>query len=135
MLKQKTYKIGKQILTVTNLKDAPSTLFLSYKNNKGDCFCIDNPVNNQFSRGGEDDDMIQFWLDKNLQLYDIYERIVEDRRPVFSKEIDQILDDMLSEFAYNYTDSENYQEEFMEDLLEELKYIFNITLIDKKEIS
>ena len=134
MLKQKTYKIGKQILTVKDLKDAPSTLFMKLKNGWEE-FGIDNPVNNQFSRDGEDDDMIQFWLDKNLQLYDIYERIVEDRRPVFSKEIDQILDDMLSEFAYNYIDSENYQEEFMEDLLEELKYIFNITLIDKKEIS
>lgn len=132
MLKQKTYKIGKQILTVTNLKDAPSTLFLSYKNNKGDCFCIDNPVNNQFSKIG-DDDLIQFWLDKNLQLYDIYERLIEDRVPIFSEEIDQILDDMLSEFAYNYTDSENYQEEFMEDLLEELACKFNITL--KKEDS
>ena len=97
-------------------------------------FAIDNPVNNQFSKIGEDD-RIQFWLDKNLQLYDIYERLIENRRPVFSEEIDQILDDMLSEFAYNYTDSENYQEEFMEDLLEELKYIFNITLIDKKEDS
>ena len=134
MLKQKIYKKGKQILTIKDLKDAPNTLFVSYKHNKDDCFCLDNPVNSQFSKIGEDD-MIQFWLDKNLQLYDIYEKIIEDRRPIFSEEIDQILDDMLSEFAYNYTDSENYQEEFMEDLLEELKYIFNITLIDKKEIS
>ena len=134
MLKTKNYIKGKQILTVKDLKDAPSTLFKKLKNGWEE-FGIDNPVNNQFSRDGEDDDMIQFWLDKNLQLYDIYERIIEDRRPIFSEEIDQILDDMLSEFAYNYTDSENYQEEFMEDLLEELKYIFNITLIDKKEIS
>ena len=133
MLKAKIYKKGKQILTLKDLKDAPSTLFMKLK--KGwEEFCIDNPVNNQFSKIGEDD-RIQFWLDKNLQLYDIYERLIENRRPVFSEEIDQILDDMLSEFAYNYTDSENYQEEFMEDLLEELKYIFDITLIDKKEIS
>ena len=131
MLKQKTYKIRKQILTVKDLKDAPSTLFMKLKNGWEE-FGIDNPVNNKFSKIG-DDDLIQFWLDKNLQLYDIYERIIEDRRPIFSKEIDQILDDMLSEFAYNYTDSENYQEEFMEDLLEELAYKFNITL--KKEDS
>lgn len=132
-MKTKTYKKGKQILTLKDLKDAPSALFMKLK--KGwEEFAIDNPVNNQFSKIGEDD-RIQFWLDKNLQLYDIYERLIENRRPVFSEEIDQILDDMLSEFAYNYTDSENYQEEFMEDLLEELKYIFNITLIDKKEDS
>ena len=131
MLKQKIYKKGKQILTVKDLKDAPSTLFMKLKMGWED-FSIDNPVNAQFSKIG-DDDMIQFWLDKNLQLYDIYERLIEDRRPVFSEEIDQILDDMLSEFAYDYTDSENYQEEFMEDLLEELACKFNITL--KKEDS
>lgn len=132
MLKTKIYKKGKQILTLKDLKDAPSILFLSYKNNKDDCFCIDNPVNSQFSKIGEDD-MIQFWLNKNLQLYYIYERIVEVRKPIFSEKIDEILDDMLSEFAYDYTDSENYQEEFMEDLLEELACKFNITL--KKEDS
>ena len=130
MLKTKIYKKGKQILTLKDLKEAPDTLFMKLKKGYEE-FAIDNPVTSYFPEM----DIIQFWLDKNLQLYDIYERIVEDRRPVFSKEIDQILDDMLSEFAYDYTDSENYQEEFMEDLLEELKYIFNITLIDKKEIS
>ena len=74
-------------------------------------------------------------MENNLKNYDVWERIEKNRTPIFSEKIDEILDDMLSEFAYNYTDSENYQEEFMEDLLEELKYIFNITLIDKKEIS
>lgn len=132
MLKQKIYKIGKQILTVADLKDAPSTLFMKFK--KGwEEFSTDNPVNNQFSRDGEDDDMIQFWLDKNLQQYDIYERLVENRKPIFSEEIDQILDDMFAEFAYDYTDSENYKEEYMEVLLEELNCKFNITL--KKEDS
>lgn len=126
MLKQKTYKIGKQILTVADLKDAPSTLFMKLK--KGwEQFSIDNPVNSIFSKIGEDDE-IQFWLDKNLQRYDIWERIAEDRKPIFSEEIDQILDDMFAEFAYNYTDSENYQEDYMEDLLEELNCRFNITL-------
>ena len=126
MLKQKTYKIGKQILTVADLKNAPSTLFMKIK--KGcEEFSIDNPVNSSFSKIGEDDE-IQFWLDKNLQRYDICERLIEDRKPIFSEEIDQILDDMFAEFAYNYTDSENYQEEFMEDLLEELNCRFNITL-------
>ena len=131
MLKTRNYVKGKQILTLKDLKDAPSTLFMKLKNGWEE-FSIDNPVNNQFSRDG-DDDMIQFWLDKNLQRYDIYERLIEDRVPIFSEEIDQILDDMLSEFAYNYTDSENYQEDYMEDLLEELACKFNITL--KKEDS
>ena len=49
MLKQKTYKMGKQILTVEDLKNAPTTLFMKLK--KGwEEFCIDNPVNNQFSK-------------------------------------------------------------------------------------
>lgn len=128
MLKQKIYKIGKQILTIEDLKNAPTTLFMKRK--KGwEEFATNNPVYNYFPEM----DIIQFWLDKNLQLYDIYERLIEDRRPVFSGEIDQILDEMLSEFAYDYTDSENYQEDFMEQLLEELACKFNITL--KKEDS
>ena len=81
MLKQKIYKKGKQILTVEDLKEATSTLFLSYKHNKDNCFCIDNPVGNQFDASG-DDELIDFWLTKGLQTYDIYERLIEDRASI-----------------------------------------------------
>lgn len=130
MLKTRNYSKGKQILTVKDLKEATSTLFLSYKNSNGDCFYINNPVNNQFSKIGEDD-MIQFWLDKSLQLYDIYERLIEDREIVFSDKIDNMLDDMLSSFALEYADNEYPEAELMEKFLKELKENFRIEVRDE----
>ena len=132
MLKRKIYEKGKRILTVNDLKYAPSTLFVRLKDMSFGEFAVDNPVNNMFSRIGEDD-LIQKWMENNLKNYDVWERIEKNRTPIFSEKIDEILDDMFAEFAYAYTDSENYQEEFMEDLLEELNCRFNITL--KKEDS
>ena len=132
MLKRKIYEKGKRILTVNDLKYASSTLFVRLKDTSFGEFAIDNPVNNMFSRIGEDD-LIQKWMENNLKNYDVWERIEKNRTPIFSEKIDEILDDMFAEFAYAYTDSENYQEEFMEDLLEELNCRFNITL--KKEDS
>ena len=132
MLKRKIYEKGKRILTINDLKDAPSTLFVRLKDTSFGDFAIDNPVNNMFSRIGQDD-LIQKWMENNLKNYDVWERIEKNRTPIFSEKIDEILDDMFAEFAYAYTDSENYQEEFMEDLLEELNCRFNITL--KKEDS
>lgn len=132
MLKQKIYEKGKQILTVNDLKAAPSTLFVRLKYAIFGEFAIDNPVNNMFSCIGEDD-LIQKWMENNLKNYDVWERIEKNRTPIFSEKIDKTLDDMFAEFAYAYTDSENYREEFMEDLLEELNCKFNITLKEEED--
>ena len=125
MLRRKQYIKGRAILTVDDLKNAPSTLFISVKDSTRKESGIDNPVNTLFSRIGEDSD-IQHWLDKTLKFYSIWERIEEKREPIFSEEIDCMLDDMLSTFAYEYSDSEYHQEEVMEKLLKNINEKFTL---------
>ena len=124
MLKTKTYSKGKQILTVSDLKNAPSGLFVKDKT-MTEFYCIDNPVNREFSRLG-DDEAIEKWLNKGLQTHDMWERVQEDREIVFSDKVDNMLDDLLSQFAYDYSDSEYHQEELMEEFLHKLKKEFKI---------
>ena len=124
MLKTKNYVKGKQILTVEDLVNAPSTLFLKDKKCKDVEFCIDSPVNNTFSVFEKDE--IQKWLEKGLENYDIWERVQEDREIVFSDKVDNMLDDMLSSFALEYADNEYHEAELMEKFLHELKEKFRI---------
>lgn len=53
----------------------------------------------------------------------VYARKKVYREPVFNKEVDEVLDDWLSQFAYDYSESEFNQEEIMENKLAELKKI------------
>lgn len=124
MLKTKTYSRGKQILTVSDLKNAPSELFVKDKT-MTEFYCIDNPVNREFSRLG-DDEAIEKWLNKGLQTHDMWERVQEDREIIFSDRIDNMLDDMLSTFALEYADNEYHEAELMENFLRELKEKFRI---------
>ena len=124
MLKNRNYVKGKQILTIEDLVNAPSTLFLKDKKCKDVEFCIDSPVNNTFSVFEKDE--IQKWLEKGLENYDIWERVQEDREIVFSDKVDNLLDDMLSSFALEYADNEYHEAELMENFLRELKEKFRI---------
>lgn len=124
MLKQKVHVKGKQILTVDDLINAPSTLFLKDKRCKSVEFCINSPVNNVFSVFEKDE--IEKWLEKGLETYDMWERVQEDREVVFSDKIDTMLDDMLSTFTLEYADNEYHEAELMEKFLHELKEKFRI---------
>lgn len=124
MLKTRNYVKGKQILTVEDLINAPSTLFLKDKRCKSVEFCIDSPVNNIFSIFEKDE--IEKWLEKGLETYYMWERVQEDREIVFSDKIDAMLDDMLSSFALEYADNEYHEAEIMENFLRELKEKFRI---------
>ena len=124
MLKQRNYLKGNQILTLKDLKSAPSALWVVYKNRILSECCIDNPVNKDFSYW--EDDEIQRWLDNALKEVDLYERVLDVREIIFSDKVDNMLDDMLSSFAYEYSDSEYHQEEIMEKFLRELKERFKI---------
>lgn len=124
MLKTRQYIKGKQILTAEDLINAPSTLFLKDKRCKSVEFCIDSPVNNIFSVFEQV--LIEKWLKKGLETYDIWERIEEDREIVFSDKVDTMLDDMLSSFALEYADNEYHEAELMEKFLRELKEKFRI---------
>ena len=124
MLKTKTYSRGKQILTVSDLKNAPSELFVKDKT-MTEFYCIDNPVNREFSRLG-DDEAIEKWLNSALKTHDLYERIVENREIVFSDKVDNMLDDMLSSFVLEYADNEYHEADLMEKFLRELKEKFRI---------
>ena len=124
MLKTKTYSKGKQILTVSDLKNAPSGLFVKDKT-MTEFYCIDNPVNWEFSLLG-DDEAIEKWLNKGLKTHDMWERVQEDREIVFSDKVDNMLDDMLSSFALEYADNEYHEAELMENFLRELKEKFRI---------
>ena len=124
MLKTRNYIKGKQILTVSDLKNAPSTLYVRDKT-MTEFGHIDNPVNKEFSRSS-DDEAIEKWLNSALKTHDLYERIVENREIVFSDKIDNMLDDILADFAYVYASTEYHQEDLMENLLRELKEKFRI---------
>ena len=124
MLKTRNYSKGKQILTVDDLIKASSTLWCKDKRCKSVEFWIDSPVNNTYSVFEKDE--LQKWLEKGLESYDMWERVEEDREIVFSDKVDNMLDDILSQFAYDYTDSEYHQEELMEQLLHKLKEEFVI---------
>lgn len=124
MLKTRNYIRGKQILTVSDLKNAPSALYVRDKT-MTEFYCIDNPVNREFSCLG-DGEAIEKWLNSALKTHDLYERIVENREVVFSDKIDNMLDDILSDFAYEYASTEYHQEDLMEKLLRELKEKFRI---------
>jgi enoyl reductase-like protein len=124
MLKTKIYSKGKQILTVEDLINAPSTLFLKDKRCKSVEFCIDNPVNSVLSIFEKD--KIKEFIEAGLENYDIWERVEEDREIVFSDKVDNMLDDMLSSFALEYADNEYHEAELMEKFLHELKEKFRI---------
>lgn len=124
MLKTRNYIRGKQILTVSDLKNAPDALYVRDKT-MTEFGCIDNPVNREFSRLG-DDEAIEKWLNSALKTHDLYERIIENREVIFSDKIDNMLDDILSDFAYEYTSTEYHQEDLMENLLRELREKFRI---------
>lgn len=63
----------------------------------------------------------------------VYARKKVYREPVFDKEIDGVLDEFLSQFAYDYSESEFNQSEIMEDKLVELKKIIeNYYIIYKR---
>lgn len=63
----------------------------------------------------------------------VYARKKVYREPVFDKEIDEVLDDWLSQFAYEYSESEFNQEEIMENKLIELKKIIgNYYILSKR---
>lgn len=124
MLKTRNYVKGKQILTVEDLINAPSTLFLKDKRCKDVEVCIDNPVNAVFSIFEKD--KIKEFVEAGLKNYDIWERIEENREIVFSDKVDSMLDDMLSSFALKYADNEYHEAELMEKFLHELKEKFRI---------
>ena len=124
MLKTINYSKGKQILTVEDLINAPSTIFLKDKRYKNSEVCIDNPVNNVFSVFEKD--KIKEFVEEGLKNYDMWERVREDREVVFSDKVDNMLDDMLSSFALEYADNEYHEAELMENLLRELKEKFRI---------
>ena len=129
MLKTRNYIRGKQILTVSDLKNAPNGLFVKDKT-MTEFGCIDNPVIREFSYLG-DDEAIEKWLNSALKTHDLYERIIENREVVFSDKIDNMLDDMLASFAYEYSDTEYHNEEIMEKFLHELKEKFKIEVRDE----
>jgi hypothetical protein len=63
----------------------------------------------------------------------VYIRNKVYREPVFSKEVDEVLDSWLSQFAYDYSDNEFSQDELMEDKLVELKKIIgNFYILSKR---
>ena len=128
MLKTINYSKGKQILTVSDIKNAPDGLFIKDKTMK-ELYCIDNPLNREFSLLCDDED-IEKWLNKALKTHDMWERVREDREVVFSDKVDNMLDDMLSSFALEYADNEYHEAELMENLLRELKEKFRIEVTE-----
>ena len=63
----------------------------------------------------------------------VYIRKKVYREPVFNKEVDEVLDSWLSQFAYDYADNEFSQEEIMENKLVELKKIIgNFYILSKR---
>lgn len=63
----------------------------------------------------------------------VYARKKVYREPVFDKEIDEVLDDWLSQFAYEYSESEFNRDEIMENKLVELKKLIgNFYILSKR---
>ena len=119
MLINSKFVKGKEIKCLEDMKQAVDGLWLKDKQHNWTEFVIDNPyVSKQW---GEEDVKYEDWLNRGLESYIIYERIREDRVPIFSEEIDNRLDDMLASFAYEYSGSEYHQDEIMENFLKELK--------------
>ena len=125
MLINSKFVKGKEIKCLEDMKQAVDGLWLKDKRHSWTEFVIDNPwISKQW---GEEDTTYEDWLNRGLESYIIYERVKEDRIPVFSDEIDNRLDDMLASFAYEYSDSSEYrQSEIMENFLKELKEKFRI---------
>ena len=129
LIKSKFVK-GKPITNLQGLKKADRGIWVAYKDKPSNQFTeyvIDNPYN--CKQWGDCDDAYQSWLNNALKVYDMWERVEQVREPIFSEDIDNKLDDILSSFAYDYSDSEYYQEEIMENLLKQLKEEFIITKI------
>lgn len=119
MLINSKFVKGKEIKYLEDMKQAVDGLWLKDKQHNRTEFVVDNPwVSKQW---GEADANYQQYLDRCLQSYIVFERVREDRIPVFSDEIDNRLDDMLASFAYEYSNSEYRQDEIMENFLKELK--------------
>lgn len=113
---------GPLVTTVQELRMCDDGLFLEYRDHRlTDPFAIDNPIT-----AAHDDVFAQKFLDKGLEDYIIYKRQILFREPVFTDEVDNLLDDILSSFAVEYADSEYHQEDIMENLLRELKEKFKI---------
>ena len=119
MLINSKFVKGKEIRCLEDMKKAVDGLWLKGRYPNWTEFVIDNPwVSKQW---GEEDAKYEDWLNKGLESYIVYERVREDRIPVFSEEIDNRLDDMLSSFALEYSSNEYCQDEIMKNFLRELK--------------
>lgn len=119
MLINSKFVKGKEIKCLEDMKQAVDGLWLAGKYSNWTDFIIDNPwVAKQW---GDEDARYEDWLNRVFESYVVYERIRENRIPVFSDEIDNRLDEMLASFAYEYCDSEYHQDEIMENFLKELK--------------
>ena len=119
MLINSKFVKGKEIKCLEDMKQAVDGLWLKDKRHNWTEFVIDNPWT--FKAWGEGDEKYEDWLNRGLESYIIYERVREDRIPVFSEEIDNKLDDMLASFAYEYSNNEYRQSEIMENFLQELR--------------
>ena len=138
MLSCNKFVKGNEIKTLDDLILAESGLFVCPKNSTNAFgnyeYVIDNPLTNLKYKNKEsniDINRYKDWLINVLDTQIIYARIVEKRVPVFSEEIDNRLDDILSSFAYDYSDNEYHEEEIMEGLLKKLKEEFIITKREK----
>ena len=119
MLLNSKFVKGKEITCLEDMKQAIDGLWLQDRTHHWNEFVVDNPY--MFKQWKDDDDKYQQYLDRCLESYIVYERVKENRVPIFNDEIDNRLDDMLSSFAYEYSDSEYHQAEIMENFLKELK--------------
>ena len=124
LIKSKFIK-GNKINSFEDLKNAEDGLWLEYKPGTNiyqhNSFVIDNPYVGKI--WGDGDQKYISWLSNLFNDYIPYTRVKEERMPVFTDDLDEKLDDLFSQFAYNYSDSEFHQDEIMEKLLQDLKNI------------
>ena len=130
MLIENIFVKGKPITTLEDMKQSVDGLWLKSKYPEWTEFVIDNPW--VYKQWGDQDDAYQDWLSNVLKRYNMWERIKQIREPVFTSEIDNRLDDILSSFAYEYSDCEYHQDEIMESLLKKLEKEFIITRREDK---
>lgn len=119
MLKAFKYIVGNEIVTYQDILDATDGFFIISEYEK---YAIDQSTILTKTEVGS----LKRLKDINDQGSKIYARKKKYREPVFNEELDNTLDELLCEFAYEYSDEEFGNEELLEALLRKLKNLFVI---------
>lgn len=123
MLNKEWYELGEEIKTPEQARKCKEGFYIRDKYNT---YGIDAKM---ILRGNDlTDEQIQQVLDKYKDRYTIWEKKLVKRKIIYSEKIDQILNDLIMDFAIN-TEIEYYpQETPMDKLLNRLNEYFDITL-------